>query len=139
MLNKNTCGRHEHLILDEGHQRRDDNGDAGEQQRRQLIAQALPCRCRERTLVNSDRKSRAAVEQVLQSHAQAPPVQRLLCSHSARHAATCRSGKLIISQKHPSTLGLQVRCIIPPSGHDHTAGLPRHDGINGLHSHVLPF
>ena len=37
-------GAQTHLVLDEGHQRRDDYGDAREQKRGQLVAQALPCR-----------------------------------------------------------------------------------------------
>ena len=41
-----------HLILDEGHQGRYDNGDALEQYRRQLVAQALPCTCTRSSVIS---------------------------------------------------------------------------------------
>ena len=41
-----------HLILDEGHQGRDDNGDPLEQYCRQLVAQALPCTCTQSSVIS---------------------------------------------------------------------------------------
>ena len=47
-----TAEHSAHLILDEGHQGRDDNGDPLEQYRRQLVAQALPCTCTRSSVIS---------------------------------------------------------------------------------------